>query len=164
MMIYRNAKFIIYKRGVNITTTSINSGLNRRWLGRLCACDIKYINEKVLKKIYILAKHLDIHPVDLLFMEHIDFRFKYTDPNVKEYIEVESNFIFNAKLYLNNAPDRRLFKKIINGYRYRFPVEDNRYQKVKRILNGRIKYNIEDVVIFARAINVKPGYLMFGVE
>lgn len=162
MNFYRNLNFIIYERAKNAQEVATECNIRYRWLCRMKQGDIKNLHCNLFSDVYKICKYLDVHPADILFMDTIDFRYKYLDPSVKEYVEVNHNFIFNVKLFLNNHPSITIKEKVYRAYMgrfYRFSAK----RKVQRMLGGHTKYTLDDVIKISKVLGQEPQLMLFGV-
>ena len=163
-MFNANLGFIIYHRGKNAANVAEACGVSDRSLRRFKSIEKKDVYERHYDCFFKVAKHLDIHPADLFFMNRHDFRFKYQDPNVKEYVDVKSNFLFNVKLIMNNHPNKkRLYNRLYEEYHTKGFNISNTKRKVNRKLNKDTQYTLKDVIIFSKVLNYKPELLLFGI-
>jgi len=163
-MVYCNTKYIIKKRGVDQAATARACNISPKWISRFTRCQVKYVNSKAFEKLYVLCQYFNVNPADLFFMSHQEFISKYQDDDVKEYKLLQDNFLYNLKLYLNNDEENILKHRI--SYQYRFINNDKnqRLTRINRYIRGHINYNLDDIIRCARALQIKPQLLMFGVQ
>lgn len=163
-MVYCNTKYIIKKRGVDQAKTARACNIHPKWISRFTRCGTKYVNSKAFEKLYVLCQYLDVYPADLLFMSHQEFISKYQDDDVKEYKILQDCFLYNLKLYLNNDEKNVLKNRIC--YEYRFIYNDKILirNRINRYLRGSTNYNLDDIIKCAKALQIKPQLLMFGVQ
>jgi len=166
-MFHRNLKYIIHARVKSVRVLANELNINYRWLNRLKAGSMKRIVPAHFDHIFAVAKRLDVSPVDLFFMDAHEFRQIYYDPEMKTYIEVQDNFLFNLKLILNNVEDRKKTIRTIIRKEYRsnprvYQWKD--YTKVTRIIRGATSYTVDDVIKFSRVLDYPPEFLLFGVQ
>tara|TARA_Y100000593_G_scaffold74590_1_gene137377 strand:- start:6 stop:497 length:492 start_codon:yes stop_codon:yes gene_type:complete len=163
-MFHKNLSYAIHSRtDNNLERISKELNIGRRYLGRLRSGQ-KKISQKHYSKVYSLAKYLDIHPAHLMLMRFPDFVEMYQDPELKTYIDVEDNFIFNIKLIINNHPDKQtLINRLARKYQ---KAEYSEYyrKKVYRKIQGITNYNLNDVFIFSDVLKYDPALLLFGVQ
>ena len=163
-MFHKNLCYAIHTR-TNNSIEEIGKKLNMspRYICRLRAKKQR-IGKKNLEDVYKLAKYLNIHPADLLLMNFSDFIKTYSDIEIKTYIDLSDNFLFNVNLFMNNVENKEVvIIKLIKKYQKKEYKEYYR-KKVNRKISVRSKYNLDDVIIFSEVFECSPSLLLFGVQ
>ena len=163
-MFHKNLSYAIHTR-TNNTFEQIGKDVDLcpRYICRLRA-NKQRISKKNLKDVFKLAKYLDINPADLLLMKFSDFIKTYSDTEIKTYIDLRDNFLFNVNLFMNNVENKELIIiKLIKKYQKNEYKEYYR-KKVNKKISGRSKYNLDDVIIFSEGFECSPALLLFGVQ
>ena len=125
---------------------------------------IQIENDKVTVNAYLTTRDGAQVPYFMNEKYFSDFIKTYSDIEIKTYIDLSDNFLFNVNLFMNNVENKEVvIIKLIKKYQKKEYKEYYR-KKVNRKISGRSKYNLDDVIIFSEVFECSPSLLLFGVQ